>query len=89
MKILILKVHYGKNRAQEEVIHSLEKTRSIVNMKFDNHEKIAKMVVLQNEWTIDNNLLTPSMKIKRNEVEKLYEHKYVVWYESKKSIVWL
>lgn len=80
---------YGKNRAQEEVIHSLEKTRSIVNMKFDNHEKIAKMVVLQNEWTIDNNLLTPSMKIKRNEVEKLYEHKYVVWYESKKSIVWL
>ena len=85
---LITLSEYGKGRTKEDVAASLCKTVKIVNPKFDSHEHIKKIVILEKEWTIENNLLTPSMKIKRKEVESLYQDKYVEWYESDGSIIW-
>ena len=66
---LITLSEYGKNRPKQDVVSSLSKTLSVVNPKFEAHEHVKKIVVLEQEWTIENNFLTPSMKIKRNEVE--------------------
>lgn len=85
---LITLSEYGKGRTKEDVAASLCKTVKIVNPKFDSHEHIKKIVILEKEWTIENNLLTPSMKIKRKEVESLYQDKYVEWYENDSSIIW-
>ena len=71
----------------EDVYVSLETTLNIVNPKFESHERLKKIVVLDKEWTIENNLLTPSMKIKRNEVERLYKDNYTTWYEKDGHIV--
>ena len=84
---LITLSEYGKSRPVEDVYGSLETTLNIVNPKFESHERLKKIVVLDKEWTIENNLLTPSMKIKRNEVERLYMHNYSNWYEKEGSIV--
>ena len=85
---LITLSEYGKGRTRKDVADSLRKTVKIVNPKFNSHEHIKKIVILEKEWTIENNLLTPSMKIKRKEVESLYQDKYVEWYESDDSIIW-
>ena len=85
---LITLSEYGKGRTRKDVADSLCKTVKIVNPKFNSHEHIKKIVILEKEWTIENNLLTPSMKIKRKEVESLYQDKYVEWYESDDSIIW-
>ena len=45
------------------------------------------MVVMSTEWTIANKLLTPTMKIKRNDIEKIYKNYYPKWYESNARIV--
>tara|TARA_Y100000813_G_scaffold24241_1_gene15594 strand:- start:3828 stop:5468 length:1641 start_codon:yes stop_codon:yes gene_type:complete len=84
---LITLSEYGKSRPLEDVNGSLETTLNIVNPKFESHERLKKIVVLDKEWTIENNLLTPSMKIKRNEVERLYKGKYATWYEKEGCIV--
>ena len=84
---LITLSEYGKNRPVEDVYSSLETTLNIVNPKFESHERLKKIVVLDKEWTIENNLLTPSMKIKRNEVERLYKDSYNIWYEKDGHIV--
>ncbi len=39
-----------------------------VNAELESHEKVGKLVVCP-EWTIDNMLLTPTMKIKRKAIE--------------------
>jgi hypothetical protein len=39
------------------------------------------MVVLKDQWLVENNLLTPSLKIKRNEIEKRYGSFYFEWDE--------
>jgi long-chain acyl-CoA synthetase len=79
---------YGKTKDKEALTNSLKKTLDIVNLKFEQHEHLRKMVVIDTEWTMENNLLTPSMKIKRKEVENTYQQSYQNWYDSKDRIVY-
>jgi long-subunit acyl-CoA synthetase (AMP-forming) len=78
---------YGKTKDKEALFNSLKKTLDVVNPKFEQHEQLRKIVIIDNEWTIENNLLTPSMKIKRKEVENTYQEHYQNWYDSKDRIV--
>jgi long-subunit acyl-CoA synthetase (AMP-forming) len=71
----------GKNKSRFDLIFSLTKTLEVVNPKLDSHEKIHNFVVVNKEWTVANKLLTPTMKIKRNAIEKLYNANYQSWYE--------
>lgn len=59
-----------KDRA--EVAAGLEADMATVNQKLEDHEKIAKCVVVKEMWSIDNGLMTPTMKVKRNQVEDRY-----------------
>ena len=77
----------GKNKLKEDLIHSLDTTIKVVNPKLDSHEKIHNLVVVKEEWTVENKLLTPTMKIKRNAIEKLYSTNYKSWYEGDKIIL--
>ena len=85
---LIVLSEYGKGRSKEDVTASLAKTLSVVNPKLDHHEKVKRLVVLQGEWTIENKLLTPTMKVKRNSVEKMHKLNYEVWYDKAEQVVW-
>ena len=78
----------ARKRSPEEISARLTGTLQHINSMVDAHEKLEKAVVLQEEWTIDNNLLTPSFKIKRNEIEKRYASFYSAWYDSENVIIW-
>jgi long-chain acyl-CoA synthetase len=58
-----------------------------INSTLDSHEKIEKIVVLDEHWTIDNNMLTPTMKLKRREVDDKYSAYYENWYGLKDFVV--
>ena len=77
----------GREKTKEDLISSLEKTLEVVNPKLEKHEKIHNIIIVKEEWTIENNLLTPTMKIKRNAIEKIYRINYQEWYDSSKRIV--
>ena len=67
----------------------LLQTLAEVNASLDNHERIAKFVIMHESWTVENNLITPTMKVKRNILEKKYEDDFLKW-QSKKDmkIIW-
>jgi len=44
------------------------------------HEKIKKAVIVKEPWTVENGLLTPTLKIKRGPVEDKYSPNYQDWY---------
>mgnify|MGYP000735790560 CR=1 FL=1 len=54
------------------IIVSLIATMAEVNKTVEAHEEICKIVVTKDAWTIDNGLMTPTMKVRRNEIEKRY-----------------
>ncbi len=73
----------GKKSIPGEMDKTFNSLRLNINEGLDDHEKIAKIVVLTEEWTVENNLLTPSFKIKRNAIEKRYAEHYESWYLAK------
>jgi len=78
-----------KGMSREEIMSSLRKTLEAVNKQLDQHENIKKVVVLDEEWTVENGFLTPTMKIKRRVVEGKHRPHYPNWYEGKDPVLWL
>lgn len=78
----------GKNEEKEAICKSLEETMNEINQSLDKHEKMKKMIVMRDEWTVDNNLLTPTMKVKRNILEKEKTPHYEKWYADANIVVW-
>ncbi|MDP7566943.1 MAG: AMP-binding protein [Flavobacteriales bacterium] len=77
----------GKNKAKADLISSLKTTMEVVNPKLEGHEKIHNFIVVKEDWTVENKLLTPTMKIKRNAIEKLYQANYKEWYEGERVVL--
>ena len=77
----------GKKTRPEELNTELKNMLKEINSSLDAHEKLFKFIVLNEQWQVENNLLTPSLKIKRNEIEKRYNKFYEEWYNSVGSII--
>lgn len=73
----------GKKSNAEEMDAGFNAMRLQINDGLDDHEKIAKIVIMAEEWTVENDLLTPSFKIKRNAIEKRYAGNYQDWYAAR------
>jgi len=78
----------GKKKSKEELIKSLTESISLINPSLEKFERIGKAVIMKNSWTIANNMITPSLKVKRNEIEKIHLPKYPGWYQKPGTVVW-
>jgi long-chain acyl-CoA synthetase len=78
----------GKAKSKEELKQSLSKTLAQINSKLNSYEKLESAVIMKEDWTIENGLMTPSLKMKRNEVEKKHITNYQMWYEMAEKIFW-
>ncbi|MFP3977659.1 AMP-binding protein [Marinobacter sp. KMM 10035] len=76
----------GMDRAELE--QELLKELNAVNEECEAHEKISFVVVVKEPWTMENGMLTPTMKIKRNVIEDTYNRKMDSWFEQKKKVIW-
>ncbi len=74
------------NKAQIE--EALTRLLSEVNPQVEEFERLAFLVVVKDEWSIENDLLTPTMKLKRGVVEARYESKIESWLSAKRKVIW-
>lgn len=49
---------------------SLAQTLTQVNAGLESHERLAALIVLAEPWTVENGLLTPTLKIRRGPIEE-------------------
>ncbi len=77
----------GKAKSKDELIKSLTETLESVNKELESYEKLHAAVVMKGDWTVPNGLITPSLKVKRNEVEKIHLPTYPRWYTVGKKVV--
>ena len=77
----------GRTKDQDELKSSLEATLNDVNPKLEHHERLQKAVVVQGDWTTENGMLTPTLKIKRGSIDEKYQTNYEGWYEGGKGVV--
>lgn len=86
--VLVTLSAIGKEKPQDLVESGLQKTIDDANKTLETYEHIQAAIILKDNWTIENGLMTPSMKIKRNSVEKLFQPKYPAWLRAGKPVVW-
>jgi long-chain acyl-CoA synthetase len=43
-----------------------------MNAKLTHHERLDAIVVAEKPWTVDNDLLTPTLKVKRHVLERRF-----------------
>ena len=60
-----------------------------VNSNLDHHERLSKMVICKEEWSIPNGLLTPTLKIKRKSIESFYGNNYDEWLKEEKKVIFV
>lgn len=70
-----------------ELSESLQETLMQVNATLESHQVLDRLVVIDEEWTVDNDLLTPTLKIKRHVLEKKYHD--IINASYKEKVVWV
>ncbi len=78
----------ARAKSRQEISTSLSTTLEAVNNHLEAYEKIETAVIMQKDWTQENGLLTPTLKLKRNALEKIYVPRYPGWYHDKGRVVW-
>ncbi|TKJ73576.1 AMP-binding protein [Pseudomonas sp. CFBP13508] len=67
---------------------SLEKLLEEVNAVLDKHERLRRLVVVKDNWAVDNGFLTPTLKIKRNVIEDRYGARFEEWSARSEAVLW-
>ncbi|MBF7073038.1 AMP-binding protein [Glaciecola sp. MH2013] len=71
---------------KDGIEQSLNATLQHVNSSLESHQRLDRIVVFKEEWSIENDLLTPTLKVKRHVIEEKF--KSVILQEHSGSVVW-
>jgi long-chain acyl-CoA synthetase len=72
-----------------ELVAELNALLVSTNARLDKHERLTCLVVSATPWTIDNNLITPTLKVKRTELEAVFKVRFPAWAASRKTIMFV
>ncbi len=75
--------------AREEISRDLEALLGEVNAGLSDYEKLKMLVVVREPWSIENGCLTPTMKVKRAQIEATAAPHLDAWYASRARILWM
>ncbi len=73
----------------EKVTQSLQNTLKKVNAELANYERVKKVIICEENWDVNNGLLTPTMKIRRNVLNQRYQDKYDDWFAAEEEVIWV
>jgi long-chain acyl-CoA synthetase len=59
---------------REHVRSQLESDLERLNRELEPHERLDSLIVVSETWEVDNGMLTPTLKIKRDVIEQRYGH---------------
>jgi long-chain acyl-CoA synthetase len=74
----------GKAALERELAEHL----AAVNRELDSIEQLQFMAVVADEWSAENGLLTPTLKLKRGNIEEAYQGQVAGWYAQNRKVVW-
>jgi len=86
--LIVLAEGVDRDAERDDISESLTETITDLNKKLAKHEKLKAAVVVKGDWTPENELVTPTLKIKRSAIDAKYEENYERWHDDPKVTVW-
>ncbi len=74
----------GRSALEQSLAEHLQS----VNATLDPHEQLECLVVTDEAWTVDNDLITPTFKVKRNRIDDRFAAHYEQWERTRKKVIW-
>jgi long-chain acyl-CoA synthetase len=72
---------------QDEIRKNFTEQLATLNPILKPYERLQKIVILKEPLTLENNMLTPTLKLKRNIIDKNFSANYEKWYQSPEKII--
>ncbi len=85
---LVVLSESARAEARSIVSESLRLTLHAVNLVLKPYERVHRVVVMQEPWTVENSRMTPTLKIRRKEIEKAFAKQVDDWYEHPDEVIW-
>ena len=60
-----------------------------VNVQLEHHEQLRFIVISEQPWTIDNELITPTLKVRRSTLEQRFSPRFEEWEKSQQKVIWM
>lgn len=86
---LINLAEHAGNSTQSDVSDSILASVEKLNQTRAKYEHISTCVLMGEPWTEDNGLLTPTMKVRRAELDSQYSNQYQGWHDSDEKVLWI
>jgi long-chain acyl-CoA synthetase len=83
-----LRPQLGDAAVRAKVQQELGNLLREVNQAVADYEQLRMIVVAQQPWSIENGMLTPTMKIRRSRIEAEFEAQLAHWYTSQGPVHW-
>ena len=79
----------AEDKEREAVRAGLQQQLAEVNAKLPSYKKLAAAVVLAEPFSIENDMLTPTLKVKRPQVHTAYRDRMEGWIARKEAVIFL
>ncbi|OAV45670.1 AMP-binding protein [Lewinella sp. 4G2] len=78
----------GAAKDKQDVDALISQRLDAVNADLAGHERIAAIVVTPDDFTVENGLLTPTLKVKRTKVHEAYQDRLPEWSSLRGEVIW-
>ena len=85
--LLVYPSEIGMAKDQAALKDSLENTLKAANKDLPNYQRVSTVVVTKDAWSVENGLLTPTLKVKRPKVNERFKEHFVQWEEMAAPVV--
>ncbi|MEE9374239.1 MAG: AMP-binding protein [Saprospiraceae bacterium] len=79
----------GQTADKKVVEESFRNGMKVLNKTLASYTQISTIVIDQKTWSIENELLTPTLKVKRGKLDENYLKNYLNWHENKNDVIWV
>ena len=83
-----LRARMAEPGLRDRVQLAMERLLHDVNESLAEYERLALLVVAGEPWSVENGLLTPTLKIRRNRIEAAMAPQIEAWYARGQRVVW-
>jgi len=86
--LLVVLSESGKSTDKNVLKSMIENKLNAINKDLVSYKRISTIIFVKDDWNPENELLTPTMKIKRNKINDKYCEKFQAWNENTETVIW-
>ena len=79
----------GVKMDKRKVEDSFRSDLKMLNDTLPSYQRISTVIIDSDTWSVDNDLITPTLKVKRPKLDEKFGGIYLFWHNEKSDVIWV